>query len=183
MRCWTARQPSYAEPSTALIEMAGEFELIDRYFTHSGAQRSDVILGVGDDGAIVNVPEGHELVVVADTVVCGVHFPNDAEPADVAYRALAVNLSDLAAMGAQPAWATLALTLPTADEMWVETFAGAFSALARKFEVALIGGDTTRGPLSVTVQAMGLVPRGSALRRSGARPGCRPEATHSRIPV
>lgn len=151
--------------------MAGEFELIARYFTGRGELRTDVALGVGDDGAVLDVPAASQLVVVADTIVSGVHFPVDTAAADVAHRALAVNLSDLAAMGAQPAWATLALTLPAADEAWVEEFAASFDALSRAHHVALVGGDTTRGPLSVTVQAMGLVPRGAALTRGGARPG------------
>jgi thiamine-monophosphate kinase len=151
--------------------VAGEFDLISRYFTARGTDRPDVAIGVGDDGAVLRVPDGSELVVVADTIVSGVHFLTDADPADVAYRALAVNLSDLAAMGAKPAWATLALTIPDMDEAWVEPFAAAFDALARAHGVALVGGDTTRGPLAVTVQAMGLVPVGQALRRSGARVG------------
>ena len=132
--------------------MAGEFDLISRYFTARGTARPDVITGVGDDGAVLEVPAGSQLVVVA-------------------YRALAVNLSDLAAMGARPAWVTLALTMPDADEGWVEAFAEAFDALARAHGVALVGGDTTRGPLAVTVQAMGFVATGKALRRSGARTG------------
>lgn len=151
--------------------MAGEFELIERYFTARGALRNDVTLGVGDDGAVLAVPPGQDLVAVVDTVVSGVHFPADSAPQDIAHRALAVNLSDLAAMGATPAWATLALTLPAADEAWIEAFAAGFDALGRQHGVALVGGDTTRGPLSVTVQALGLVPRGTALTRRGARPG------------
>ncbi len=151
--------------------MAGEFDLIRRYFTDRGTVRPDVVAGVGDDGAVLEVATGSQLVVVADTIVSGVHFLPDAAAADIAYRALAVNLSDLAAMGAKPAWATLALTMPQADESWVEEFAGAFDALARTHGVALVGGDTTRGPLAVTVQAMGLVPAGMALRRAGARAG------------
>lgn len=151
--------------------MAGEFDLIERYFTARGATRPDVVAGVGDDGAVLEVPPGQQLVVVADTIVSGVHFPEDADGGDVGYRALAVNLSDLAAMGATPAFATLALTLPRAEEAWLEAFSSAFDALARQHGVALVGGDTTRGPLSVTVQAMGWVPRGLALTRGGARAG------------
>ncbi|HZF24789.1 MAG TPA: thiamine-phosphate kinase [Steroidobacteraceae bacterium] len=149
----------------------GEFELIRRFFSQAGPQRADVSLGIGDDAALVRVPEGAELVVAADTIVSGVHFPANTSPQDIGYRALAVNLSDMAAMGATPAWATLALTLPAVNEAWLEGFSSGFFGLARVHEVMLIGGDTTSGPLSVTVQIMGYVPSGSALRRSGARVG------------
>ena len=151
--------------------MAGEFELIERYFTGRGALRDDVMLGVGDDGAVLNVPPGQQLVAVADTVVDGVHFPAGSDPADIGHRALAVNLSDLAAMAAVPAWATVCLTVPVGDEAWCEAFASGFDALARAHGVALVGGDTTRGPLAVSVQLLGLVPTGQALTRRGARPG------------
>jgi thiamine-monophosphate kinase len=149
----------------------GEFELIDRYFARLGAERADVVLGVGDDAALLRVPPGHELVAAVDTLVAGRHFLPDARADDVGWRALAVNLSDLAAMGATPAWATLALTLPELDEDWLEGFASGFGALATAHGVALVGGDTTRGPLTISVQLMGCVPEGRALRRSGARPG------------
>ena len=149
----------------------GEFELIKRFFSHAGPQRRDVSLGIGDDAALVRVPEGAELVVSVDTIVAGVHFPAAVSPADIGYRALAVNLSDIAAMGATPAWATLALTLPAAEESWLEGFCSGFFALASAHDVMLIGGDTTSGPLSVTVQIMGHAPIGKALRRSGARAG------------
>jgi thiamine-monophosphate kinase len=149
----------------------GEFELIRRFFTQAGPRRADVSLGIGDDAALVRVPEGTELVVAVDTIVSGVHFPEATSPADIGYRALAVNLSDIAAMGATPAWATLALTLPTVDETWLAAFCEGFFGLARRHDVMLIGGDTTSGPLSVTVQIMGHVPNGTALRRSGARVG------------
>lgn len=151
--------------------MAGEFELIERYFTGRGALRDDVALGVGDDGAVLDIPPGQQLVAAADTIVEGVHFLADAAPADVGYRALAVNLSDLAAMGATPAFALLCLTHPDGDDHWCEAFAAAFDALLRLHRVALVGGDTTRGPLAVSVQVMGFVPRGQALTRRGARPG------------
>ncbi len=149
----------------------GEFELINRFFARGGPQRADVSLGIGDDAALVRVPEGTELVVAVDTIVGGVHFPAGTSPQDIGYRALAVNLSDVAAMGATPAWATLALTLPAADESWLEAFCSGFFALARAHEVMLIGGDTNSGPLSITVQIMGHVPIGKALRRSGASAG------------
>ncbi len=148
-----------------------EFELIERYFAKIGPARADVVLGVGDDAALLTVPAGHELVACTDTLVDGRHFPSGAHADDIGWRALAVNLSDLAAMGATPAWATLALSMPTVDEDWLEGFAAGFAALATLHQVALVGGDTTRGPLTITVQALGYAPAGSALRRSGARPG------------
>jgi thiamine-monophosphate kinase len=148
-----------------------EFALIDRYFRACGAQRVDVVAGVGDDAALLAVPEGAELVAATDTLVAGVHFPQASPAASIGHRALAVNLSDLAAMGARPAWALLALTLPEVQESWLEEFAAGFGALARAHEVQLVGGDTTRGPLCITVQLMGFAPRGTALRRSGGRPG------------
>jgi thiamine-monophosphate kinase len=147
-----------------------EFDLIRKYFTWP-ATRQDVILGVGDDAALLRVPADQELVVCVDTLVAGVHFPLDTPGGAVGHKALAVNLSDLAAMGATPAWATLALSLPEADEGWVEAFSKGFHELATRYAVDLVGGDTTRGPLSVSVQVMGLVPRGQALRRAGARVG------------
>ncbi|HEY5102653.1 MAG TPA: thiamine-phosphate kinase [Steroidobacteraceae bacterium] len=148
-----------------------EFALIQRYFSHCGALRADVSLGVGDDGALLDAPHDQTLVAAIDTLVSGVHFPPDAAPASVGHRALAVNLSDLAAMGASPAWALVALTLPAVDEGWLEDFARGFSALAQLHGVALVGGDTTKGPLSVTVQVMGFVPRGKAMLRSGGAHG------------
>jgi thiamine-monophosphate kinase len=120
---------------------------------------------------VLRVPRGRELVVVMDTMVEGVHFPRGTAPADVGWKSLAVNLSDLAAMAAEPAWATLALTLPQPDATWVRAFARGFAALARRHGVALVGGDTTRGRLTVTVQAHGFVPLRRALRRDGARAG------------
>ena len=149
----------------------GEFELIDRYFASLGAARPDVIKGVGDDAAILAVPPGSELVACVDTLVEGRHFPNDSDAYDIGWRSLAVNLSDLAAMGATPAWAMLALTLPDFDEAWLDGFARGLGKLAGQFGVALVGGDTTRGPLTVSVSAMGFVPAGTALRRSGAQVG------------
>ena len=147
----------------------GEFDLIHRYFERPIEQRQDVIVGIGDDGAVVRVPPGMELVLTSDTLVAGVHFSEDIPPEDLGYKALAVNLSDLAAMGARPAWATMALTLPQADEAWLAAFAQGFFELAQRFSVALIGGDLTRGPLSITVQLHGFIPEGQALRRSGAQ--------------
>lgn len=148
-----------------------EFDLIERYFRGCGAKRADVRVGVGDDAAILECPGGAELVAAVDSLVDGVHFPHGSPPASIGHRALAVNLSDLAAMGARPAWALLALTLPRADESWLSEFAAGMAALARDHEVALVGGDTTSGPLCVTVTVLGHVPRSSALLRSGGQPG------------
>ncbi len=148
-----------------------EFSLIDRYFRDLGASRSDVRLGVGDDAALLECAADRQLVAAADTLVEGVHFPPGSPPASIGHRALAVNLSDMAAMGAEPAWALLALTVPNAEERWLEEFSRGFATLARQFSVALVGGDTTRGPLCVTVQILGSVERGTALTRSGGAAG------------
>lgn len=149
----------------------GEFELIERWFRDRGTARADVRLGVGDDAALVRVPPGQELVLALDVINAGVHFPAESAGRTVGHRALAVNLSDLAAMGADPAWALLGLTLPAVDEGWIAEFAAGFAVLAERFGVSLVGGDTTRGALAVSVTAAGLVPAGQALRRAGARPG------------
>ena len=148
-----------------------EFSIIDKYFKGRGISRDDVSLAIGDDAAITNVPAGYQLVTAVDTLVDGVHFPRDSQPYDIGYKALAVNLSDMAAMGAEPVWATLALTMPQADESWLQQFCDGLFTLAEEFNVQLIGGDTTQGPLSITVQVMGLVPTGESLKRSGAQPG------------
>jgi len=148
-----------------------EFDIIRRYFTRQSPNRNDVIAGIGDDAALLQVPAGMELVVCMDTLVEGVHFPSGTPAAAIGHKALAVNLSDLAAMGAEPAWATLAITLPEADANWLAGFSQAFFKLADQHKVQLVGGDTTRGPLSITVQAHGFVPQGTALRRHGAQPG------------
>ena len=152
---------------------ATEFEIIRRYFTRQQPQRADVIAGIGDDAAVLQVPADSELVVCIDTLVAAVHFPGSTPAAAIGHKALAVNLSDLAAMGATPAWATLSLTLPDSNPVWLGDFSEGFFRLADRYGVQLVGGDITRGPLSVTVQAHGLVPRGRALRRQGAQPGDR----------
>jgi thiamine-monophosphate kinase len=149
----------------------GEFELIERYFTGLGARRPDVVLGVGDDAALLRPPPGCELVATTDTLVSGRHFLASIPPQSLGHRSLAVNLSDIAAMGAEPAWALLSLTLPAVDEGWLAEFAAGFAALASAHAVALIGGNLSRGPLAITVQLLGLAPAGAALRRYGARPG------------
>jgi thiamine-monophosphate kinase len=147
-----------------------ESDLITRFFARR-ASRSDVVLGIGDDAALLQVAPGHELVAAVDTIVEGVHFPANTSAEDIGYRALAVNLSDLAAMGATPAWCTLALSMPDASEAWLQGFAAGFFPLAQQHQCELVGGDTVRGPLVVTVQVLGQVETGSALRRSGAKPG------------
>jgi len=150
----------------------GEFELIRRFFMRSDtAPKSGVLLGIGDDAALLDFPQGADLVACVDTIVSGRHFPGGADARSIGHRALAVNLSDMAAMGAMPAWATLALTMPSADSDWLEKFAAGFLALADAHSVALVGGDTTRGPLTVSVQILGSVPHGSALRRGGGGAG------------
>ncbi len=148
-----------------------EFDLIADHFSGIGSRREDVALGIGDDAALLNPPRGQHLVATTDTLVAGIHFPDNAPPESVGHKALAVNLSDLAAMGAEPAWATLSLTLPEVDDHWLAAFARGFGDLARYHQVALVGGDLCRGPLSVTVQALGSVPPGKALRRSRATVG------------
>ena len=149
---------------------AGEFDLIARIRARV-ATRADVVLGIGDDAALLAPPPGRQLVVTADTLNEGVHFPRGTSPADVGWKALAVNLSDLASMGAEPAWCTLSLSLPQSDPAWIEGFLDGFLDLAGQHGIALVGGDTTRGPLSIAVTAMGLVEPGRALRRDGARVG------------
>ena len=151
----------------------GEFELIRRFFLDPAAARRDsgVILGIGDDAALLDLPKGADLVASVDTIVAGRHFLTGADPRAIGHRALAVNLSDMAAMGATPSWATLALTIPDADPLWLEKFAAGFLALADEHAVALVGGDMTRGPLTISVQILGHAPHGASLRRSGAKAG------------
>lgn len=150
-----------------------EFELIQRCFAAQAATslHPDVRLGIGDDCAILSPSAGLDLLATVDTLVAGTHFPENLPPDQIAYRCLAVNLSDLAAMGARPAWFTLALTLPEADEAWLTGFCRGLFGLAKQYGISLVGGDTTRGPLSITIQAHGYAPAGQALRRDGAKPG------------
>ncbi len=148
--------------------MSPEFELIAKYFTRPV---KNATLGVGDDCALITVSPGNELAISTDTLASGTHFFPDADPEKLGHKALAVNLSDLAAMGALPRYVTLALTLPSIDERWLAAFSRGFFALADEAEVELIGGDTTRGPLAMTLTAMGEVGTGHALRRSGAKAG------------
>jgi len=153
----------------------GEFDLIDRYFRPLGRSlgraRGRVVLGVGDDAALLEMPPGQLLVAALDSLVEGTHFLPGCDPVSIGHRALAVNLSDLAAMGAEPAWALLGLTLPAAEEALLAGFARGFGDLAARFGVALVGGDTTSGPLVVSVQVLGFVPPGQALRRDGGAAG------------
>jgi thiamine-monophosphate kinase len=149
----------------------GEFSLIARYFDRVSSSRRDVETGIGDDCALLTVAEKQLLAISTDTLVSGIHFLPDIDPRDLGYKALAVNLSDLAAMGADPAWLTLAITLPEVDESWLEAFSDSLFEQLEYYDMQLIGGDTTRGPLAMTLGIHGLVPAGRALKRSGARPG------------
>ena len=152
-----------------------EFDLIRRLQQivcgRSGSGQHQPVIGIGDDAAVLNVPVGQQLVVTTDTLVEGVHFLSETHPGDLGHKSLAVNLSDLAAMGAEPAWFFLALTLPHEQHEWLNDFAQGIAGLAESARIHLAGGDTTRGPLSVTITALGLVGRGQALTRSGAREG------------
>lgn len=148
----------------------GEFDIIARYFTPC-AQRADVLLGVGDDAAVLEPSGDRKLVVAMDTIIEGVHFPAQTAAVDIGWRALAVNLSDLAAMGAEPAWMTLSLSTPGVDEQWLAGFAAGLFEAADRYGVALVGGDTVRGPLVITVQLGGWVESDGWLTRSGARAG------------
>jgi thiamine-monophosphate kinase len=150
---------------------ASEFDLIARIRERASTMRSGVVLGIGDDAALLQVPHGQHLVVAMDTLNAGVHFPDGTACADIGWKALAVNLSDLAAMGATPAWCTLSLSLPDSNTGFVDGFLDGFLALAAMHQVALVGGDTTRGPLSICVTAHGIVEAGTALRRDEARVG------------
>jgi len=152
-----------------------EFDLIARLqeiiCIPAGRDSRSCVVGIGDDGAVLDVPSGHHLVVTTDTLVAGVHFPVSSAAAAIGYKALAVNLSDLAAMGADPAWFFMALTLPCEDQEWLDSFANGMARMASRARILLAGGDVTRGPLSVTITALGLVAKGRALVRSGAQPG------------
>lgn len=143
-----------------------EFDLIQRHFTRATRHTN---LSVGDDAALISVANGMELAISADMLIAGTHFFHDAAPYDIGWKALAVNISDMAAMGAQAKWATLAIALPEANHHWLTEFSKGFFACADQFNVDLIGGDTTRGPLAISVQIMGEVPINQALKRSGAK--------------
>lgn len=148
-----------------------EFDLIEQYFAAQPGTRSDVVLGIGDDCALLQVPPGETLAVTLDTLVADVHFATVTDPVAIGHKALAVNLSDLAAMGASPAWITLALSLPNVEADWLAGFCRGLFGLAKQHQVQLVGGDVTRGPLTITIQAHGFLPADAALRRDGAQPG------------
>ena len=148
-----------------------EFALIDEFFARRSCSRPDVRVGIGDDAAVTTIEAGYELVVATDTVCEGTHFPANTDPHALGHRCLAVNLSDLAAMGAEPLWCTLVLSMPEADPDWLRAFADGFFALAGRHTIALIGGDTVKGPLALTVTVHGRVRPGAYVRRNGAEPG------------
>ncbi len=148
-----------------------EFSLIDEFFKTISPGRKDVVFGIGDDAACVTVPCGMELLVSTDTLVAGVHFLSEWSGYDVACKSLMVNISDMAAMAATPTWATLALTLPKLDKKWLAAFAEGLKDSLAQYHIDLIGGDTTQGPLSITITIMGLAPVGKAVRRKTAQPG------------
>ena len=148
-----------------------EFEVIKSYFTEQTVKRKDVLIGVGDDCAIVTPSEKQNIAVATDTLVAGVHFPVNTSPRAIGHKAIAVNLSDLAAIGAEPSWVSVAITLPSIDEEWIDEFCTGLFELCEFYNVQVIGGDTTQGPLSITVTAQGLVPVGQEMLRTGAKSG------------
>lgn len=146
-----------------------EFDIIEQYFTKGVKNASRFPLGIGDDAALISVPAGYELATSIDTLVADTHFPSNSDPYDIGYKSLAVSLSDLAAMAAEPVAVLLALTLPQANDKWLTEFASGFFSLAEQYQVELIGGNITRGPLSISTVTYGWAPAGKALRRSGAK--------------
>lgn len=148
-----------------------EFSLIDQFFKPFPITRKDVLLGIGDDAACLNIPEGFNLLVSTDTLVSGIHFLPEWNPYDIACKSVMVNVSDMAAMGAQPCYVTLALTLPKLNEIWLKAFSKGLKDSLNQFNIDLIGGDTTHGPLAITLTIMGLAPHNKAIRRSGAKSG------------
>ncbi|OUS03925.1 thiamine-phosphate kinase [Gammaproteobacteria bacterium 54_18_T64] len=151
--------------------LADEFSLIKRYFSDCGTGASDTLLGVGDDCALLAPPPGEVLAVTTDSLLAGVHFPLDSPARLIGLRALAVNLSDMAAMAATPRWFQLALSIPEADQDWLAEFSAGLNRMACDFNCTLVGGDTTRGPLTISITLLGTVPPEQALQRSGAKPG------------
>jgi len=148
-----------------------EFSLIEKYFSQQSISRDDVVVSIGDDAAIMQLAPDEQLVVSTDTMVEEVHFPKDTHPFDIGYKLMAVNLSDLASMGAQPRWASLALTLPESNEAWLKEFSKGLFELAKKYSVQLIGGDTTRGPLTLSLTLHGTVTENKYLQRGNAQVG------------
>ncbi len=150
--------------------MNSEFDIIKKFFTFADT-RDDVLIAGGDDCASVVVPPDKQLLITTDTLISGVHFPAETSAEDIAYKAIMVNLSDLAAMGATPAWLTLAISLPEIDESWLQKFSATLAGLLKRFNISLIGGDTTKGALSITMQAMGLCDKNKLMRRDQAKTG------------
>lgn len=148
-----------------------EFDLIDYFFKSIPHRRDDVCIGIGDDAACLSIKPGHQLVVTTDTLVAGSHFLTTWDAFDIAYKAVMVNISDIAAMAAEPAWLSLALTLPDADEAWLNRFSQGLSAAFSQYHLALIGGDMTRGPMTLTITLHGMIPEGKSVQRQGAQPG------------
>jgi len=169
MRFWIKLHVRHEQPKWQMADKA-EFDLIKKYFTPE-CWRKDVVLGVGDDCALLEPPAGQQLAMTVDTLVAGVHFPVETAAADIAYKSIVVSLSDLAAMGAEPAWLTLALTLPDVKTDWLQSFSESFTKTSKDFGVQLVGGDTTQGPLTITVQATGLVDSRHSMQRGNAKPG------------
>ncbi|MFT7413970.1 MAG: thiamine-monophosphate kinase [Methylophagaceae bacterium] len=155
------------------MAVLSEFPLIKRFFEQLSSQRDDVLLGIGDDCALLQCPADQVIAVSIDTLVENIHFFADVDPEHLGYKSLVVGLSDLAAMGAQPAWFTLALTLPEVNENWLRGFSQGLAKLAKNYNIQLVGGDTTRGPLTISIQVHGFVQAEKALRRSGAQIGDR----------
>ncbi len=148
-----------------------EFDIIGHFFQPRSYKRRDVVIGIGDDCAVTNVPSGQHLVTTTDTLLEGVHFPVKTEARAIAHKAVAVNLSDLAAMGAEPAWINLSLSLPKVDTDWLNEFSLCLQELTEYYSIQLIGGDTVQGPLAITITAQGFLPIDQAIRRSQAKPG------------
>ncbi|HAU3862590.1 TPA: thiamine-phosphate kinase [Legionella pneumophila] len=153
------------------VLIMNEFTLIDHYFKSIPIKRNDVLYGIGDDAACLQIPERMHFLVSTDTLVSGIHFLPQWDPYDIACKAVMVNISDMAAMGAQPCWVTLALTLPELNQSWLDPFARGIKDSLSLYNVDLIGGDTTKGPLSITLTIMGLTPQGQSIRRCGAQAG------------
>lgn len=148
-----------------------EFSLIEQFFKPFPIKRKDVLLGIGDDAACLQIPAGQNVLISTDTLVSGVHFLPEWDPYDIACRSVMVNVSDMAAMAAEPCWITLALTLPELNQQWLKGFAQGLNTSLNQFNIDLIGGDTTQGPLAITITIMGLAPQGQSIRRSGAKAG------------
>lgn len=148
-----------------------EFSLIDTFFKSIGSTRQDVVFGIGDDAACLQVPNGYQLLVSTDSLLADVHFCANWDPYDIACKCVMVNVSDIAAMGGMPCWVSLALTLPSQDLHWLKRFGQGFNDSLQRFNIALIGGDTTKGPLSITITIHGLVPTGQSIQRKGAKVG------------